>query len=50
MRKTSSIRGIFEIVQGCRVSNVAAKMGVVAFFDPLTSMLPESLFPPFISK
>ena len=50
MVKASLIKGILLITQGLEVKSVAAKIGVVAFLDPLTLISPFSLFPPFTTN
>ena len=48
--KASLIKGILLITQGLEVSSVAAKMGVVAFLEPLTLISPFNFFPPFTTN
>ena len=47
MVRASLIRGMLLITHGLEVSKVAARMGVVAFFEPLTLISPFNFLPPF---
>ena len=45
--RASLIRGTLLITHGLVVNRVAAKIGVVAFLEPLTLISPFSFLPPF---